>query len=422
MAQDSNRRCSFCGRPRNEVKHLIGNPDGVNICNQCVIASSSAVAKLEAKSLGPDAPKPLKKPREITGILDKQVIGQDEAKRKLAIAIYRHYRRREIDRTGDGTLMLDGESVKIDKANILMLGPSGSGKTLLARSIARMLDVPFFVSDATRLTQAGYVGDDVESILQGLHADAQQDIDRTRWGIVFLDEFDKLARKSGRGASGYRDVTGEGVQQSLLKLLEGSVVPVPRGFGSKSVSGSNPIDMIDTSNILFICAGSFAGIEPLIDQRLNKSSRVGFGNEIKTQHRKDALYQQVTVGDLEDFGLIPEIVGRLPILCSTRELTESEMIDVLVKPENAICKQFRALYSLDGIDLQFEPEALLAIAREAKKLSTGARALVTIMERTLDPYCYEAPDNPDILSIRITPESVANPGAATVMRKVVGHG
>jgi ATP-dependent Clp protease ATP-binding subunit ClpX len=279
-----------------------------------------------------------------------------------------------------------------------------------------MLDVPFFVADATRLTQAGYVGDDVESIIQGLHMDAQQDVERTQWGIVFLDEFDKLARKSGRGATGYRDVTGEGVQQSLLKLLEGSKIPITRGHGARAVSGVTPIDVIDTTHILFICAGSFAGIESVIERRLNEKAGIGFGNEGRKRHGKTDLYRQVLTEDLEEFGLIPEIVGRLPVVSSTYELTEQEMVDVLIKPDNALVKQFRALYSLDGVDLQFEPEALVEIARAAKKFSTGARALRTVVEKVLKPYSYEVPEQQGIASIRITPESVRVPGTAVVLR------
>lgn len=421
MPKEHEKRCNFCGRPRNEVKHLVAGPDSTNtnICNACINTAAATVSRAELRAS--EQPKLLKKPREIVELLDRQVIGQHDAKRELAIAVHRHYRRREVDRTSNGAIMLDGEKVEIDKSNILLLGPTGSGKTLLAKAVARMLDVPFFVADATRLTQAGYVGDDVESILQGLHADAQQDVERTQWGIVFLDEFDKLARKSGRGATGYRDVTGEGVQQSLLKLLDGSRVPISRGHGGRAVSGVTPIDVIDTTNILFICAGSFAGIEPVIERRVNQKARLGFGNDVPRRHGKTDLYRQVLVEDLEEFGLIPEIVGRLPIVSSTYELTETEMIDVLLKPDNALCKQFRALFSLDGVDLQFEPEALLAIARQAKKYSTGARALRTVMEKVLKPYSYEAPEQQDIVSIRITPESVESPGCAVVLRQVAGY-
>jgi len=413
-------RCNFCGRPRNEVKHLIGAPDGANICNGCITATSAAIAETERKVPGAKAQGPLKKPREITAFVDEHVIGQDSAKREIAIAVYEHYRRREVDKSQNGVIMLDGEAVEIEKSNILLLGPSGSGKTHIARTIARLLDVPFYVGDATKLTSAGYVGEDVESLLQGLLADAQNDIEKAQWGIIFLDEFDKLARKVGYGASGMRDVTGEGVQQALLKLIEGGQVAVPRGMGSRAVSGMTPSDVVDTRNILFICAGSFAGIEPVIERRLNKSTGLGFGKEHRKQHAKSDLYREVTVEDIEEFGLIPEIVGRLPVITSTLELTEDELVRILTEPKNAVCKQFRALFSLDGIDLQFDPEALRAVAQKARKRSTGARALRAILKEVLKPYSYEAPDNQDISAIRITPEAVESPGKALVMRKVVG--
>jgi len=763
-------RCNFCGRPRNEVKHLIGAPDGANICNGCITVTSATIADVERKAPGPGTKVsgPLKKPREITAFVDEHVIGQDAAKREIAIAVYEHYRRREVDKSKNGVIMLDGEAVEIEKSNILLLGPSGchrkgqlilmwdgtlqkvekirkgdrlmgpdstprlvqelhsgvqsmfqvtpvkgepwvvnqghiltlirtsrkshgqyrkvaelvdvsvedwlswsktqkaahkllrvgvtfrantqalplepyflgvllgdgaitstprvttvdpeilaelfrqaeryglkvvlckqkakcpsynicgtkggkpkenpitgklrslglagkscgfkfipqiyrtaseddrlqllaglldtdghlgcngfdfiskarllaegvafiarslglaaylrlskkrsqrgtegtyyrvsisgdtdriptriprkvatrrkqtksvlhtgftvaalppekfygfsvnrdhryllgdftvthnSGKTHIARTIARLLDVPFYVGDATKLTSAGYVGEDVESLLQGLLADAQNDIEKAQWGIIFLDEFDKLARKAGYGASGMRDVTGEGVQQALLKLIEGGQVAVPRGMGSRAVSGMTPSDVVDTRNILFICAGSFAGIEPVIERRLNKSTGLGFGKEHRKQHAKSDLYREVTVEDIEEFGLIPEIVGRLPVITSTLELTEDELIRILTEPKNAICKQFRALFSLDGIDLQFDPEALRAVAQKARKRSTGARALRAILKEVLKPYSYEAPDNLDIAVIRITQEAVETPGKALVMRKGVG--
>lgn len=421
MPDPSTMRCTFCGRPRNEVKHLVTAPDGSAICNRCVSGVANAIAKKDSETPeGPKKPKPLKKPSEITALLDQMVIGQDAAKREVAIAVYEHYRRREVDKNTNGVILLDGEEVTVEKSNILMLGPSGSGKTHIARSVARMLDVPFYVGDATKLTQAGYVGDDVECLLQGLLADAQMDVEKAQWGIIFLDEFDKLARKSGRNASGYRDVTGEGVQQALLKLLEGSLVHVPRGMGSRSLSGMNPQDTVDTTNILFVCAGSFAGIEPLIEKRLNRASRMGFGQEHRQKFDKTNLYRAATVEDIEEFGMIPEIVGRLPVLTSTYELTEDELVRILVEPKNAICKQFRALYSLDGIDLQFEPDALRVIAKKAKERSTGARALRSVLKSVLQPYSYEAPDNRDITTIRITPEAAAKPGSAVIVRKTVG--
>jgi len=389
--------CHFCGRPRNEVKSLIESASGACICNGCIEDATKALE--QEKSKKPEAAAaPLKKPREITALLDTIVIGQEDAKRELAIAVYRHYRRREVSK--DGGILLDGERIEIEKSNVLLMGPSGTGKTLLARAIAKMLDVPFYVADCTRLTQAGYVGDDVETVLQGLLADAQQNIEWAQWGIIFLDEFDKLARKSGRSASGYRDVTGEGVQQALLKLIEGSKVPVPRGMGMRS--GIAPVDTMDTSNILFIAAGSFAGIEEIIDKRLNKSSGIGFGKELCQNRDKTEIYKNVTTEDVEEFGLIPEIVGRLPVLVSTYQLTEEELIRILVEPKNALCKQFRALFSLDGIELQFNQEALQAIAKLAQKRTTGARALRTIMEKVLKPYTYAASAGSNTSTIHIT--------------------
>ena len=414
MPQRLEQRCNFCNRPRNEVKKLVaGASEGVHICDRCVANIGTVLSRLKPESKTKQLPTGvLYKPKEIVDTLSQFVISQDEAKRELAIAVYEHYRRRNVLQSG-GTIQLDGERVDIDKSCVLMLGPSGTGKTMLARAIARMLDVPFYVGDATRLTQAGYVGDDVESLLQGLMADAGNDVERAQWGIVFIDEIDKLARKSGRTASGYRDVSGEGVQQSLLKLIEGSVVPVSRGRGTSS-SGK---DMIDTTNILFICAGSFAGIEDIIAQRLNKGSRLGFGGELRTEYSKSQLYGAATVEDIQDFGLIPELVGRLPVLTSTYELSEEEMVEILTTPNSSVCKQFQALYALDGIDLQFEPAALREIAKEAKKRSTGARALRSILKTVLKPYSYEAPNESDIVAIRITRESVKKPGTATVVRR-----
>lgn len=410
-------RCNFCGRPRNEVRNLVAAPDGTHICNGCVDGAAAAIREIALKTADSKAVEPLKKPREILTFLGQRVIGQEDARRAVAIAIYRHYRRREVERHSGGTIQLDGEAVEVEKSNILMMGPSGSGKTHIVRAVAKLLDVPFYVSDATRLTQAGYVGDDVESMLQGLLADAQQDVEKAQWGIIFIDEFDKLARKSGRGVSGYRDVTGEGVQQALLKLLEGSEVEVPRGHSSRSVSGVTPVDRIHTKNILFICAGSFAGIEEVISGRLHKTASMGFGREHRQKHAPTALYKQVTVDDVLEFGIIPECVGRLPVLTSTYALTEDELVRVLTEPKDAICKQFRAFFSLDGIDLQFEPEALRAVAQEAIKESTGARALRGILERVLAPYSFELPDASDIVGLRITSETVANPEKAVLIRK-----
>ena len=297
-----------------------------------------------------------------------------------------------------------------------------SGKTHIARAVAKMLKVPFYVCDATKLTQAGYVGDDVESMLQGLISDADHDLERTEWGIIMIDEIDKLARKSGRGNSGYRDVTGEGVQQSLLKLIEGSSVSVPQGgIGARlDPSGARGVDCINTKNILFIGAGSFAGIEEDVMKRLNKGYSIGFGGTERKKFDdldKTSIYSQVTEEDVLEFGMIPELVGRMPVLTTTLDLTEEEMVQVLTKPRNAILKQFRALFSMENIDLQFDEGACRAIAKEAKKRPTGARALRSIMESVLQTYAFDAPSDPTIAAIRITADVVEGKSKAIFIKR-----
>lgn len=407
-------RCSFCNRPRNEVKALIGGDGGPYICHRCLEDGWKAYSHSQkADTQAATKDEPLRKPREIKALLDEHVIAQDKAKTDLSIAVYGHYKRREAARRG---LDLD---VEVSKSNILLLGPSGCGKTELARCIAKMLKVPFFVGDATRLTQAGYVGDDVESLLQGLLQDADGDLERAQWGIIFIDEFDKLARKSGRGATGYRDVSGEGVQQAILKILEGSKVVVPRGMGAR-VGGSSGGDVFDTTNVLFVCAGSFAGIEEVIERRVNRGAGViGFGVDAKakTKLTKSDVYLQVTEDDVLDFGLIPELMGRLPVITTVIELTEEEMMRILTEPKNAIIRQFQALFSMDGIDLQFDEDALRAIAREAKKRPTGARALRGIVESVLRPYSFDAPSDETLKAIRITEDAVTGKGQAVLVRE-----
>lgn len=404
-------RCSFCNRPRNEVKALVGNDGGPHICNRCLEDGWKAYTHSQkAETAAAHKDEPLRKPREIKALLDEHVIAQDKAKTDLAIAVYNHYKRREAQKRGVDL------GVEVQKSNILLMGPSGTGKTELARSVAKMLKVPFFVGDATRLTQAGYVGDDVESLLQGLIQDADGDIERAQWGIIFIDEFDKLARKSGRGATGYRDVSGEGVQQALLKLLEGSKVVVPRGMGSR-VGMSGGGDVFDTSNVLFIGAGSFAGVEEVIEKRVNRNTGMGFGAQTKAKLTKSDVYLQVSEDDVLDFGLIPELMGRLPVITTTLDLTEDEMIRILTEPKNAIIRQFQALFSMDGIDLQFDEEALRAIAREAKKRPTGARALRGIVEAVLRPYSFDAPSDEALKAIRVTEDAVTGKGQAVMVRE-----
>lgn len=413
-------KCSFCNRPRNEVKNVVAaSADGPYICNRCVeLASKEIEAGSRKGNFETKKEEELKKPKEIKAFLDEFVIAQDQAKIDISIAVYDHFKRRKV-KDGKPEIVVDGknEQVEIDKSNILLLGPSGTGKTHIARNIARMLNVPFFVGDATRLTQAGYVGDDVESLLQGLVQDAQGDLERAQWGIVFIDEIDKIARSGGRERAGYRDVTGEGVQQSLLKLLEGSKVNIPRGGGKNGTT--TVYDTFDTTNVLFICAGSFAGIEPIIEKRLNKGARLGFGAEtVREKVDKTKAYLSVTEDDLMEFGIIPEFMGRLPILTTTIELTEDDLLRVLREPKNSLIKQMTALFQMeDHIHLEFDESALRAIAREARKRPTGARALRSIIAKTLKPFAFDVPGNPDIERILVTEETVNGGKAVMTFRE-----
>ena len=401
-------RCSFCNKTQDQVRKLIAGPKGKNvyICDECIDICSEIIEEEFEQYTEDDGEINLRKPKEIKEFLDQYVIGQDEAKKVLSVAVYNHYKR---------ILMGGNSDVELQKSNILMLGPTGSGKTLLAQTLAKMLNVPFAIADATALTEAGYVGEDVENILLKIIQAADYDIDRAQCGIIYIDEIDKITRKS-ENTSITRDVSGEGVQQALLKIIEGTVASVPPQGGRKHPQ--QELIPIDTTNILFICGGAFDGLGKIIERRLDKGS-IGFNSQIieKTDKSEDELFKQVMPEDLTKFGLIPEFIGRVPVTVSLDFLDEKALERILTEPKNALIKQYKKLFELDGVELKFTDEAINTIAKKAVERKTGARGLRAILENAVMDIMYETPSdetikecivNEDVINGLADPELVYN--------------
>ncbi len=404
-------RCSFCNKSEDQVRKLIAGPEGVYICDECIEICAEIIDEENEEYYGQEEEESginLLKPKEIKKFLDEYVIGQDEAKKALAVAVYNHYKRILAGRRAEN-------GVELQKSNILMLGPTGCGKTMLAQTLAKMLNVPFAIADATTLTEAGYVGEDVENILLKIIQAADYDIQRAEYGIIYIDEFDKITRKS-ENASITRDVSGEGVQQALLKILEGTVASVPPQGGRKHPH--QELLQIDTTNILFICGGAFEGMEKVIEARLDRKE-IGFNSAVndKREHNVGEILRQVLPQDFVKFGMIPEIIGRVPVVVSLDELDRPTLIRILKEPKNSILKQYTKLFELDGVELSFAEDAIEAVADKTLERKTGARGLRAILEKAMMDIMYSIPSDEDVESCMITKEVITQQAEPLLLYK-----
>ncbi len=391
-----NNKCSFCGKPQEETKILVAGPNDIYICDDC-ISQCNRLIEEDLKEVKYENLEKLPTPSEIKAKLDEYVVGQEKAKKILSVAVYNHYKRILSKE------QLKNADVELEKSNILLIGPTGSGKTLLARTLAKILNVPFAIADATNITEAGYVGEDVESILVRLVEAADYDLEKAQKGIVYIDEIDKIAKKSGENPSITRDVSGEGVQQALLKIIEGTIANIPPQGGRKHPH--QEFIQLDTSNILFILGGAFVGLEDIIKQRIGKKS-LGFGADIRTKKDDQNLLQQVRVEDLIKYGLIPEFIGRIPVIATLEELNEDMLVKVLTEPKNALIKQYKQLLAMDGVELEFTEDAIREIAREAIERKTGARGLRAIIEEIMLDIMYEIPQKKGVKKVVVNKDVV----------------